>query len=103
MVVANPRTARKPVRSPRADCDDRARLSIRACMAHTQSTNDARAPVSPSARLDELGLPARAVNRLRHEGITCIGDVAQRTEDWILRTPGLGHKSSASDRQIEIE
>jgi DNA-directed RNA polymerase alpha subunit len=62
-------------------------------MTHTESTNDAKAPVSPSMRLDELGLSARAVNRLRHEGVTCIGDVAQRTEDWILRTPGLGHKS----------
>jgi DNA-directed RNA polymerase subunit alpha len=62
-------------------------------MTHTKSTTDAKAPVSPSTRLDDIGLPTRAVNCLRREGITCIGDLAQRTEDWILRTPGLGHKS----------
>jgi DNA-directed RNA polymerase subunit alpha len=69
-------------------------------MMHMRSTNEAGAPVSPSTRLDDLGLATRAVNGLRREGITCIGDLAQRTEDWILRTPGLGHKSLEDLRRV---
>ena len=63
-------------------------------------TNEAGAPVSPSTRLDHTGLPTRAVNRLKHEGVTRVGDLAQRTEDWILRTPGLGHKSLEDLRRV---
>jgi len=69
-------------------------------MTHVRSTNEAVAPVSPSTRLDDIGLPRRAINCPRREGIASIGDLAQRTEDWILRTPGLGPKSLEDLREV---
>lgn len=43
--------------------------------------------------IDELGLGVRATNCLRSEKIRRIGDLVQRTETDLLRTPNLGRTS----------
>lgn len=43
--------------------------------------------------IDDLGLTVRSVNCLRAESIHYIGDLIQRTENELLKTPNLGRKS----------
>ena len=63
------------------------------------------APASPAARvvgemdpilvqsIDDLGLSGRSVNSLKAEDIHYVGDLIQRAEQDLLRTPNLGKKS----------
>ena len=62
-------------------------------------TNEAGTPVSPSTRLDDTGLPTRAVNRLKHEGVRAWALCHLRSVR-VLRTPGLGHKSLEDLRRL---
>ena len=43
--------------------------------------------------IDELELTVRSTNCLRAEGIFLIGDLIQRSEYDLLKTPNLGKKS----------
>ena len=43
--------------------------------------------------LEELHLPTRTVNALRKAGIKTLGDLADRSEDDLLRIRNLGEKS----------
>lgn len=43
--------------------------------------------------IDDLGLPVRTLNALKAENIYYIGDLVQRSEMDLLRTPNLGKKS----------
>ena len=43
--------------------------------------------------IDELELTVRSTNCLRAEGIFLIGDLIQRSEFDLLKTPNLGKKS----------
>ena len=44
-------------------------------------------------KVDELDLPCRAAMCLRYENIVYIGDLVQKTEYELLRTPNFGRKS----------
>ena len=43
--------------------------------------------------LEELHLPTRTINALRKSGIKTLGDLADRSEDDLLRVRNLGEKS----------
>lgn len=43
--------------------------------------------------VEDLELASRSANCLRAESVFCIGDLIQRTESELLRTPNLGRKS----------
>jgi DNA-directed RNA polymerase subunit alpha len=43
--------------------------------------------------VDDLGLSVRSANCLRAENIYVIGDLIQRTDTELLRTPNLGRSS----------
>jgi DNA-directed RNA polymerase subunit alpha len=43
--------------------------------------------------VDELQLTVRSANCLRAEGINSVGDLVQRSEIELLKTPNLGRKS----------
>ena len=49
--------------------------------------------------VDELELTVRSANCLKAENIHYIGDLVQRTEVELLRTPNLGKKSSDGDQE----
>jgi DNA-directed RNA polymerase subunit alpha len=44
-------------------------------------------------RADEIELSVRSSNCLRNDGIVYIGELVQKTEEEMLRTPNLGRKS----------
>jgi len=50
--------------------------------------------------VDELELTVRSANCLKAENINYIGDLVQRTEVKILRTPNLGKKSLTEIKQV---
>jgi len=43
--------------------------------------------------VEDLDLTVRSINCLKGESILCIGDLVQRTENDLLKTPNLGKKS----------
>jgi DNA-directed RNA polymerase subunit alpha len=62
----------------------------------------AEAPVDPILLrpVDELELTVRSANCLKAESINYIGDLVQRTEVELLRTPNLGKKSLTEIKQV---
>ncbi|MEE9452531.1 MAG: DNA-directed RNA polymerase subunit alpha [Gammaproteobacteria bacterium] len=52
------------------------------------------------APVDELELTVRSANCLKSENIYYIGDLVQRTESELLKTPNLGKKSLTEIKQV---
>ena len=50
--------------------------------------------------VDELELTVRSANCLKAKNIHYIGDLVQRTEMELLRTPNLGKKSLTEIKQV---
>jgi DNA-directed RNA polymerase subunit alpha len=50
--------------------------------------------------IDELELTVRSANCLKAENIYCIGDLIQRTEVELLKTPNLGKKSLTEIKDV---
>ncbi|AGS06752.1 DNA-directed RNA polymerase subunit alpha [Candidatus Profftella armatura] len=50
--------------------------------------------------VDDLELTVRSANCLKAENIHCIGDLIQRSENELLRTPNLGRKSLNEIKEI---
>lgn len=51
-------------------------------------------------RVDELELSVRSANCLKAEGIIYIGDLVQRTEADMMRTPNFGRKSLNEIKEV---
>ena len=51
-------------------------------------------------KVDELELSVRSANCLKAENINYIGDLVQRTEVELLRTPNLGKKSLTEIKEV---
>ena len=54
-------------------------------------------------KVDELELTVRSANCLKAEGIERVGDLIQRTETDLLRTPNLGKKSLTEIKTVLAE
>ena len=50
--------------------------------------------------VDDLELTVRSANCLKAENIYCIGDLIQRTEVELLKTPNLGKKSLTEIKDV---
>ena len=50
--------------------------------------------------VDELELTVRSANCLKAENIFYIGDLIQRTENELLKTPNLGRKSLNENKEV---
>ena len=50
--------------------------------------------------VDELELTLRSLKSLKAENISCIGDLIQRTENELLKTPRLGRKSLNEIKEV---
>ena len=66
------------------------------------STGMAEAQIDPILMrpVDELELTVRSANCLKAESINYIGDLVQRTEVELLRTPNLGKKSLTEIKEV---
>ncbi|MFB9355351.1 DNA-directed RNA polymerase subunit alpha [Sneathiella chinensis] len=51
-------------------------------------------------KVDELELSVRSANCLKNDNITYIGDLVQRTENEMLRTPNFGRKSLNEIKEV---
>ncbi len=54
-------------------------------------------------KVEELELSVRSANCLQNENIAYIGDLVQKTESELLRTPNFGRKSLNEIREVLIE
>ena len=50
--------------------------------------------------IDDLELTVRSANCLKAESISYIGDLIQRTENELLKTPNLGRKSLNEIKEV---
>lgn len=63
-------------------------------LAAEEENNGSSKPVqADEVALEELHLPTRTINALRKAGIKTLGDLADRSEDDLLRVRNLGEKS----------
>jgi DNA-directed RNA polymerase subunit alpha len=51
-------------------------------------------------KVDELELSVRSANCLKNDNITYIGDLIQKTEGEMLRTPNFGRKSLNEIKEV---
>ena len=51
-------------------------------------------------KVDELELSVRSMNCLKNDNITYIGDLVQKTEGEMLRTPNFGRKSLNEIKEV---
>lgn len=65
-------------------------------------TEKAELPFNPHLlrKVDELELSVRSMNCLKNDNITYIGDLVQKTESEMLRTPNFGRKSLNEIKQV---
>jgi DNA-directed RNA polymerase subunit alpha len=54
-------------------------------------------------KIDELELSVRSANCLKNDNIIYIGDLVQKTEDEILRTPNFGRKSLDEIKEVLVQ
>ena len=55
---------------------------------------------NPLRKVDELELSVRSANCLKNDNIVYIGDLVQRSEPEMLRTPNFGRKSLNEIREV---
>jgi DNA-directed RNA polymerase subunit alpha len=63
---------------------------------------EAKVPFNPNLlrKVDELELSVRSANCLKNENIVYIGDLVQKTEGEMLRTPNFGRKSLNEIKEV---
>jgi DNA-directed RNA polymerase subunit alpha len=54
-------------------------------------------------KVDELELSVRSANCLKNDNITYIGDLVQKTEAEMLRTPNFGRKSLNEIKEVLVQ
>jgi DNA-directed RNA polymerase subunit alpha len=70
---------------------------------HASSENTSPVGGIPPAffkKVDKLKLSARAANYLKYDNIVYIGDLVQKTEAEMLRTPNFGRKSLNEIKEV---
>jgi DNA-directed RNA polymerase subunit alpha len=80
-------------------------LAIFAALEGTETSSEGalqQPPVDPVLLrpVDDLELTVRSANCLKAENINYIGDLIQRTENELLRTPNLGRKSLNEIKEV---
>ena len=97
-------TPEDAVASPRASCRTSCSSSSTSRSRSKEPTEErrARAAVQRGAaqKVDELELSVRSANCLKNDNIVYIGDLMQKTEAEMLRTPNFGRKSLNEIKEV---
>jgi carbon monoxide dehydrogenase subunit G len=92
-------SAGNPSGTPQSDsADDHAAADAAIDQAGTNAGTSA-ASTELSRPIDELNLPVRAWNSLRHDGIQTVGDLVRRTPQQLLAMENIGPASVAEIRR----
>ena len=67
-----------------------------------QSSNEPQFNKNLLKKVDELGLSVRSANCLKNDNIFYIGDLVQKTEGEMLRTPNFGRKSLDEIKEVLV-
>ena len=91
-------------RSPRASCRTSSRCSSISRSRRRKRPSSAQPELAFNAALlkkvDELELSVRSANCLKNDNIVYIGDLIQKTEAEMLRTPNFGRKSLNEIKEV---
>ncbi len=70
--------------------------------AHSESKKESDLPFNRNLlrKVDELELSVRSANCLKNDNIVYIGDLVQKTEAEMLRTPNFGRKSLNEIKEV---
>ncbi len=93
---------KKPCARPPKSCRISLPCSAISRAAKAQTTKTDKAGVDPVLLrpIDDLELTVRSANCLKAESIYYIGDLVQRTEVELLKTPNLGKKSLTEIKDV---
>jgi DNA-directed RNA polymerase subunit alpha len=99
------RSVRKmPSRTPRASCRTSWPCSSTSKSRRRKEAEEAvtELPFNPALlkKVDELELSVRSANCLKNDNIVYIGDLIQKTEAEMLRTPNFGRKSLNEIKEV---
>jgi DNA-directed RNA polymerase subunit alpha len=89
----------------RAHLQDQLQLFInfeepRAVQAQEQTVGDLPFNRNLLRKVDELELSVRSANCLKNDNIVYIGDLVQKSEGEMLRTPNFGRKSLNESKEV---
>jgi DNA-directed RNA polymerase subunit alpha len=72
---------------------------------HRPSINEMAKPFNPDflKKVDELELSIRSANCLKNDNIVYIGDLVQKTEAEMLRTPNFGRRSLNEIKEVLVQ
>jgi DNA-directed RNA polymerase subunit alpha len=79
---------------------DSPRIGLAAAPAPTDDTNTNQLNRFLLKKVDELELSVRSANCLKNDNIIYIGDLVQKTEAEMLRTPNFGRKSLNEIKEV---
>src|ERR1700727_2818092 len=69
-------------------------------ISSTSSSISKSRSAKPLKKVDELELSVRSANCLKNDNIVYIGDLVQKTEAEMLRTPNFGRKSLNEIKEV---
>jgi DNA-directed RNA polymerase alpha subunit len=98
-------TPKTPWHTPRASCRTSCRCSSTSKSRRRKSPRKKSSrnwPFNPALlkKVDELELSVRSANCLKNDNIVYIGDLIQKTEGEMLRTPNFGRKSLNEIKEV---
>ena len=92
--VASPRA------SSRTSCSSSSTSRSRSQAQPSERAARAAVQPEPARKVDELELSVRSANCLKNDNIVYIGDLVQKTEAEMLRTPNFGRKSLNEIKEV---
>ena len=77
-------------------------INFEEAVVHEHREDDSALPFSPYLlkKVDELELSVRSANCLKNDNIVYIGDLVQKTEGEMLKTPNFGRKSLNEIKEV---